>query len=442
MNPCRISYKLFAVAVLCSAVCSTAFSQDSSNWASWRGPLHTGAAPDATPPLTWSEEENVRWKTPLVGEGHSTPVVWNDRIFLTAAVPVGDAMEPKMSGAPGAHDNRPITHKHEFRVIAINRSDGNVVWEKTVHSAIPHEGAHNSGTLASASPITDGKSVFACFGSYGLYCLDFDGNVRWQKDFGRMNTKHGHGEGATPALHDDTLIVNWDHEGDSFIVALDKHDGDQRWKVERNEVTSWSSPIVVEHEGLAQVIVAGTQKVRAYNLKDGKVIWECGGLSHNIVATPVSDGKMVFVGSSYEIRSMIAIRLAGAKGDITTTDNVVWRRTQLTPYVPSMLLYKGTLYFLRHYQGVLSRVVSETGEEVTGPLRLDGIGDIYASPVAADDRVYITDREGVTIVISHGEIPRALALNRLDDRVSASLALAGDEIFVRGEEFLYCIAEE
>lgn len=257
-----------------------------------------------------------------------------------------------------------------------------------------------------------------------------------------MNTKHGHGEGATPALHDDTLIVNWDHEGDSFIVALDKHDGDQRWKVERNEVTSWSSPIVVEHEGLAQVIVAGTQKVRAYNLKDGKVIWECGGLSHNIVATPVSDGKMVFVGSSYEIRSMIAIRLAGAKGDVTTTDNVVWRRTQLTPYVPSMLLYKGTLYFLRHYQGVLSRVVSETGEEVTGPLRLDGIGDIYASPVAADDRVYITDREGVTIVISHGEIPRALALNRLDDRVSASLALAGDEIFVRGEEFLYCIAED
>jgi outer membrane protein assembly factor BamB len=272
-----------------------------------------------------------------------------------------------------------------------------------------------------------------------MYCLDFDGNVVWEKSLGKMNSKHGHGEGASPYLYGDTLIVNWDHEGQSFIAAFDKTNGEEIWRLPREEVTSWSSPIVYRFNEQPQVIVAGTNAVRGYGLKTGAIIWECRGLSNNVVATPVAADGMVFVGSSYDTKAMLAIRLEGAKGDITGTENVAWRRVERTPYVPSPLLYRGSLYFLRHYQGILSVVAAQTGEETSGPFRLKGLDDIYASPVAADDKIYITGREGVTVVISEPDLPRMLSANRLDDRFSASLAMVGGDLFLRGEKFLYCI---
>jgi outer membrane protein assembly factor BamB len=415
--------------------------EQNRDWTSWRGPLGTGAHPDANPPVSWSETENIRWKVALPGKGHSTPIVAGDHVFITTAVPVGEAMPPRQAGVEGEHDNAPITHRQEFRVLGLNRLDGKILFETRVKSAIPHEGAHLTAGLASASPVTDGEHLYAYFGSYGLYCLDFSGKIVWQKDFGLMHTKHGHGEGSSPLLHGDTLVINWDHEGASFVVALNKTTGEEIWQADREEVTSWASPIVVDQDGQTQLIIAGTNRVRGYDLATGEVIWSCGGLSNNIVATPVAGNGIVIVGSSYEIRSMIAIRLAGAKGDVTQTDQVVWRRTQRTPYVPSMLLYKDSVYFLTHYQGILSRVNVTTGAEEFGPIRLDRFREIYASPVAAADRIYITDREGKTIVISHAEIPRAISLNQLEEPISASLALAGDEIFIRGEQHLYCIAE-
>ena len=324
----------------------------------------------------------------------------------------------------------------------MNREDGKIIWQKSVNEALPHEGAHYTASLASASPVTDGERVFAHFGSYGLCCLDFAGNVLWKKRFGTMQSKHGHGEGSSPALYGKTLIVNWDHEGDSFVVALNTESGDEIWRVPRQEVTSWSSPIIVKHEDQVQVIIAGTNRVRAYDIASGKVIWECGGLSANVVATPVAAAGMVFVGSSYEKRAMFAIDLSGARGDITGTDKVVWHRRQRTPYVPSPLLVGDSLYFLRHYQGILTRLIAKTGAEPTGPFRMDGLRDIYASPVAADGRIYVTDRDGMTAVFSQDAVPRVLSMNRIADRVNASLALAGGELFIRGEKQLYCIAEE
>ena len=411
-------------------------------WPQWRGPLGTGVAPDAKPPLVWSEEKNIRWKTAIPGMGHSTPIVWKDRIYLTTAVPYGERVKGKPDTAPGAHDNSLVTQHHEFVALAIDRASGKIVWQKTLHKEFPHEGGHVSGSLASASPATDGERIYAFFGSRGLYCLGIDGKLLWKKNLGRMQSKHAHGEGSSPVLFGETLVVNWDHEGKSFVVAFDKRTGKERWKVDRDEVTSWASPIVVEQDGRAQVIISGTTRVRAYDLKTGKVIWECGGMSANVVASPVAADGMVYVASSYEKQALLAIRLAGAKGDITGTDHVVWKRRRLTPYVPSPLLYGETLYFLRHYHGILSRVEAKTGKEPTGPFRLDGVRDIYASPVGAAGRVYVTDRSGVTLVFSHGEIPRPLALNRLDDRFSASAAIVGSEIFLRGEKHLYCIAEK
>ena len=410
-------------------------------WGQWRGPLGTGESPAATPPTQWSESKNVRWKSAIPGLGHSTPVIWDRTVIVTTAIPFGPKFEPIADNAPGSHDNLKVSQKFKFDVIAFDRGNGKVKWQKTVHQAIPHEGSHVSGSLASASPITDGKHIIAYFGSYGIYCFDFQGNLVWEKSLGTMNTKHGHGEGASTAIFGNTLIVNWDHEGKSFIAALNKTTGKEIWKFPREEVTSWSSPIVYEHNGKPQVIVAGTNAVRGYDLKTGEVIWSCGGLSNNIVATPIALEGMVYVGSSYEIRSMLAIRLEGAKGDITDLPNVVWRRATRTPYVPSPLLYRDSLYFLRHYQGILSVANAKTGEETLGPFRLDGIRDIYASPVAADGKIFITSREGVTLVLSQKEMPRLLSANRLDDSFSASAALVGDEIFLRGEKFLDCIGK-
>ena len=417
-------------------------SKPKQNWPQWRGPLGTGTAPDAHPPLDWNEQENIRWKTELPGKGHSTPIIWGDHIFLTTAIPFGESLKPKFSDAPGAHDNLPVTQHHKFVVVCVDRNDGKILWQKTVREALPHEGAHYTASLASASPVTDGELLFAFFGSFGLYCLDFDGNLLWEKDFGLMHSKHGHGEGSSPALYGNTVIINWDHEEDSFLVALNKTTGEQIWKADRAEETSWASPIIVEHNGKQQVIVAGTDRVRGYDLATGASIWECRGMSSNIVATPVAADGVVYVGSSYEKKALLAIRLDGAEGDITGTNRVAWSRDQRTPYVPSMLFYDDTLYFLTHYQGILSRVTGKTGEEKIGPLRLDGFRDIYASPVAAADRVYITDREGKTLVISHDETPRVLALNRLDDSFSASAVLVNSELFLRGEKYLYCIAEK
>jgi hypothetical protein len=217
-------------------------------WPQWRGPLGTGVGPNAQPPVEWGETKNIRWKTPLPGKGHSTPVVWGDRIFLTTAIPEGEPVKPRFV-RPGAHDNLDVTQRHAFAVLAVSRATGKILWQKTVHTAVPHEAGHVTGSLASASPATDGERVYASFGSHGLYCLDVDGKLIWKKDLSEMHSKHGHGEGSSPAVFGDTLVVNWDHEAQSFLVALDKRTGQQRWRVAPAEDTAWATPLVVEHAG-------------------------------------------------------------------------------------------------------------------------------------------------------------------------------------------------
>ena len=318
-------------------------SEHSKNWPQFRGPDGTGASQHAQPPVEWSETKNVRWKVELDGLGHSSPVVWNDRIYVTFAVPFGERFGPLPDTAPGAHDNLLVSQKHRYAVQAIDRTTGSTVWEKTVHQRQPHEGGHYTGSLASQSPVTDGRLVIAFFGSAGLYALDPEGEVVWEKMLGQMNTKHGHGEGSSPALFGDTLIVNWDHEGESFVVALNKNTGDELWRQLRQEVTSWSSPIITQIDGRNQVVVCGTNRIRSYDLETGDIIWECGGLSANVVATPIAQDGIVFAASSYETRAMLAINAVGATGDITDSDRVVWRRERGTPYVPSPLLYRDTI---------------------------------------------------------------------------------------------------
>lgn len=413
-----------------------------AQWGQWRGPLATGAAPKADPPVEWSETKNIRWKTKLPGLGHSSPVVWGSLVFVTTAEMRG-AKKPFTGVTPdGAHNNMNPLFDHQFAVMAIDRQTGAVVWRRTVATRQPHESTHESATWASNSPVTDGEHVLSFFGSNGLYCLDTGGRLLWSRDLGDMQVKHGHGEGASPLLHGETVVVNWDHEGASVIVALAKRTGEELWRQPRDEVTSWATPIVVTHDGQRQVVVSGTRRVRGYDLKTGAVIWEAGGLPGNIVASPVGADGMVFAAGSYEKQTLLAIRLTGAKGELTGTQQIAWQKNRSTPYVPSPLLYDGWLYYLRHYQGVLSRVNAKTGDEPSGPFRLGSVFNIYSSPVAAAGRIYVTDRNGKTLVMSNDAEPKALTLNKLDDRFSASAALVGDAIFLRGEKFLYCIGEK
>lgn len=415
----------------------------SRQWSQWRGPLANGFAPLANPPIRWSETNNVRWKIALPGQGHSSPIVFGDRVYVMAAAPIGEAQKAVHDSAPGVHDSVPVTHRHQYIVMALSRTDGRVLWKKVVREEWPHEGGHTTGSQASNSPTTDGEFIYAFFGSRGLYCLDTNGAVKWKEDLGKMQTLHSHGEGSSPVLHGDTLIVNWDHEGSSSLYAFHKRTGQQLWKVARDEKTSWSTPLVVEFEGRPQIVVSATKRVRGYDLKTGALLWECSGLTDNVVSSPVFTRGMVIAGNSYYSQAMMAIRLAGAKDDISSTSNVVWRLNRLTPYVSSPLLYDDTLYHIRHNQNILVRLDPMTGEFRGEPIRLDGIRDfIFSSPVGASGRIYVTARDGTTVVLRHDKENAPLAVNHLDDSFSASPALVDKELYLRGEKFLYCLAEK
>ncbi len=440
-------------AAWCSAAAASSPKNDGSNWAQWRGPLHTGEAPRGNPPLTWSESKNVRWKVEVPGLGKSTPVVWNDLVFLTTAVstgkvvaaavaagtPAADAAQAGRRGGGPAPAEKPPNL--EFVVQAHQRSDGKLAWRKVVNEQTPHEGTHKDGSFASGSALTDGERVYAFFGSRGLYALDFKGNVVWEKQFGPMRTRLSFGEGASPVLHGNALVVNWDHEDQDFLVALDKRTGKELWRTERDEPTSWSTPIVVAHGGKEQVIVNATNRVKAYDLASGKVLWEAGGMTANVIPSPVHADGMVYLTSGFRGNALLAVRLAEAQGDITGKPAIAWSYDKDTPYVPSPLLYRGGLYFMKTNSAILTRIDVATGKPDYTE-RLEGLSNVYASPVAVAGRVYVLSREGVTMVLEAGPELKVLATNTLGDGFDASPAIVGDEIYLRGQKYLYRISKD
>ena len=416
-----------------------------ANWPTWRGPQQTGLSLNATPPTTWSESANLAWKVELPGPGHATPVIWGNRIFVLSAVSLPsnskEQTPPPPSGGP-PRQAKPTT-LHQFTVTALSRKDGSTLWQTVAREEIPHEGGHLTASQASASPITDGKHVWASFGSRGLYCLDAaTGKIKWEVDLGEMRTRNEFGEGASPVIHGDLIVVVWDHEGESFIVALNKHTGKEQWRTPRDEPTSWATPLVIEDDGKSLVLVPGTNKVRAYDLKTGKEVWSTSGLGLNCIPTPVTDGETAWVMSGYREPAGLAINYRGAKGDLTNTEAIAWKLEQGLSYVPSPLLYDGTLYFLERFKGMLLSYDLKTGEEHYGKQRLEGIGNTYASLVGAAGRVYVLDRDGNALVFKHGKKFEEVARNKLDDAFDASPVIVGDELALRGHQFLYKVVEE
>jgi outer membrane protein assembly factor BamB len=414
-------------------------------WPRWRGPQDTGAVPAGNPPLEWSEEKNVRWKVEIPGRGASTPIVLGDVIYLTTAVPVGEGAPSATEAAPPqGRRSPPRTPDSVLRyvVLAMDRHDGTVRWETTVREEKPTAGTHATSTWASNSAVTDGTHVYAYFGSQGLYCLDLEGNVVWERDLGDMKKRREFGEGSTPVLHGDTIFIQWDHEGPSALFALDKKTGKDRWKVDRDEISSWSTPLVVEHEGTPHLVTSATGQVAGYHADTGELLWHTTGMTVNVIPTPVTLDGLVIVMSGFRGAALRAIRLDGAKGDLTGTDSIAWSLDRDTPYTPSPLLYEGTLYFLKTNRAILSRFDARTGKEHYSGQRLEGLGSIYSSPVGVADRVYITDREGNTAVVRHGPDFEVLATNTLDDGFDASMVVVGDEILLRGQKYLYCLGAD
>ena len=435
-----IATLLFLLAVIPCLSAAEPLDYENS-WPRWRGPLATGVAPHGDPPVEWDAEKNIAWKVEIPGKGYASPIVWQDTIYVLSAIPTGKPAEVPEPEEGQRRPNIQPTQKHQFTILALRREDGGVIWKKILREEIPHEGTHSTATWASNSPITDGEHIFAYFGSRGLYCLDMEGNLIWDKDLGDMQTRRGFGEGSSPALHGDVLVVNWDHEGDSFIVALDKRTGKELWRRDRDEVTSWSTPLIIENGGKTHVIVSATGKVRSYDLATGDVIWEVGGMTVNAIPTPVHVDGLVVVMSGFRGNALLAIDLGTAKGDITGTDSIVWSLDRDTPYTPSPLLYDDQLFFLKTNDGILSSFNAKTGEKYFGPVRLNDTPNIYASPVGADGRVYIAGRDGAVVVIEKGPDFKVLAVNKLDDGFNASPAIVDNEIYLRGKEHLYRISK-
>lgn len=442
------------------SICFTVSLVSAENWGHWRGPTGNGVATSGNPPTKWSDTENVKWKVAIPGRGSGSPLIWDDRVFVVTAVSetgadapvaqrVGALQRPRRGQGGrqrgrrrgGAGRSKPQT-KLQFVVLCYNRDDGKLLWKQIATESTPHESTHQTNGYASASPCTDGEHVYAHFGSRGLYCYSMDGDLKWKRDdFGPMSTRNEFGEGSSPTVVGNKIIVPWDHEGDSFLFALNKATGKTIWKTSRDEPSCWATPLVVQHGNGKQIIMNGESYARGYDLESGQELWRCGGQTQRPVASPVADIDLVFIGSGHRGSFLGAFRLGG-RGDIEGTNNVAWSIERDTPDIASPLLSGKRLYFHKAKSGAISCLDADTGEQHFSQGRVPGISTTYASPIAAGGHVYMTGRRGTTVVIKDSEEFEIVSSNSVGETVDATPAPAGDEIFIRGEQHLFCISEK
>ncbi|HBY63441.1 MAG TPA: hypothetical protein DEH78_26755 [Solibacterales bacterium] len=407
-------------------------------WPGWRGPLADGASALKGLPVEWSGARNVAWKAPVPGRGHSSPVIWGNRIFLTAdiegdVIPGAAPVKHKINNEPFVHpDSVSGNRKHTLKVLAFDGASGKLLWERTAYEGKVFDDIHKFNTYASATPVTDGKHVYAWFESQGLYKYDFDGKLIWSQNLGGVATL-GVGGGGSPVLFEDLILLLCDQdEGEgSFLAAVRTKDGTVAWRTPRKNTLTWTTPLVVQGP---QLLVPSTEDVVAYHPRTGKELWRTEGLENNVVHTPVAGHGLVFVSSGYPNKKTMAIRLDPKPGE----DRIAWRYTKGTGYLPSPLLYDGRLYLMTG-AGLLTCLDAKTGEPLYESKRFPAPGQFTASPVAFDGRILITSNDGDTYVVKAGAAYELLGKNALGEPVYASLALAGDSIYVRSDKHLYRI---
>jgi outer membrane protein assembly factor BamB len=403
--------------------------------------------------LRFGEGENLRWKVELPGSGTSTPIVWENQVFVLTAIPADAEVKPGASepreqaqqdgrGRRGGGRGRGADRRPQrFTVLSYACDSGKLLWQKVARQEAPHEGHHGDHGYASYSPVTDGKRLFVSFGSRGIYSFSLAGEKNWEVDLGDMRTRNGFGEGSSPALHGDTLVVNWDQESGSFVAALDARSGKVLWKKDRDEVTSWTTPLILEVDGKPQAIINGAKRARGYDLTTGALIWECGGQTENVIPTPVHGHGLVYLISGFRGAALQAVRL-GKSGDLTgSAEAIAWSLNRDTPYVPSPVLSGERLYFLSGNKGILSCLDARSGKAHYQAQRLDDVSGVYASPIAAAGRIYLVGRRGELLVLKDSERFEALATGRLGEDIDASPVAVGEDLLLRGHRHLFCFTE-
>lgn len=445
LNSMTRIFQIIAKTIIAGLLISglNAVADFADNWPQWRGPENNGVSRTAEPPVEWSEEKNVQWKITVPGNGSSSPIVWGNKVFLLTAINT-EKVDPSL---PKAEDQPrrvfDITHPNTsyiFKTLCLDRNTGEEIWSRVATEKIPHEGHHKDNNFASASPVTDGNQLICWFGSAGLYSYDLEGNLSWRRDLGETQMGASLGEGGSPVLHKGRVVIVRDHQRQSYIESLDARTGKTLWKKQRNEDNSWATPAIIHHSGITQIIVPGSENIISYDLNSGDIVWQCGGLTDNPIPSPIIHGNLVVCMTGYKGHAALAIRL-DSQGDVTGSEKIVWSIDRGTPYVPSPLLYDDLLFYSQSSQARWSSVDAKTGTVYVDRKPLKGLFGVYASPVAANGIVFVTDRNGKTLVLKHDKEFRVLATNKLEDSFHASPALVGNQIFLRGRRFLYCLSE-
>jgi len=415
-----------------------------TNWPQWRGPGGMGISTETNLPVEWSATKNIKWKRAIAGRAHSSPVVWGNRLFITTAiegpiVPGAKAVKHMDEGKEFLHpDSIGADHKHTFKVICLSATNGKILWEQTAFEGTPYDNRHRKSSFAASTPATDGKLVYAFFGTEGLYAYDMNGKLAWKADLGKLGTV-GMGTGTSPILYENLVILQCDEENGaaSFIVALDKKTGKEMWRTPRKIQVSWATPILVPTAKRTELITSGTEAIIAYDPASGKELWRHKGVESNAIPSPVANQEMVFVSAGFPAKIAMAIRL-GASGDLTDSANVAWKYAKGTAYVPSPILYGDYLY-LTTDRGILTCLDAKTGEVKYEGGRIPIPATFTASPVAFDGKILLTSEDGDTFIVKAGPKHEILGTNSVGEPVYASPAIADRKIFIRGEKNIYCI---
>lgn len=423
-------------------------------WPSFRGPQASGVA-EGPAPTAWNAEAgtNVLWKTPIPGLAHSSPVVWGDKVFITTAVST-EANPTFRHGLYGDVDSVETRAEHSWRVFALDRKTGKVLWERVAHSGVPKVKRHIKATHANSTPATDGRHVVALFGSEGLYCYTVDGELKWKKDLGVLDAgwfydpSYQWEYGASPILYKNLVIVQADLQKGSFIAAFDLADGRQVWRTERDEIPSWATPSVFEAGKRAELVTNATKHVRGYDPLTGRELWRLAGNSEIVTPTPIAAHGLAYVTSGYApIQPIYAIRLGAANGDITlpegkeATEAVAWSKKRGGPYMPTPIVYGDYLYTCAN-NGILTAYDAKTGAQVYRE-RVAGsrTAAFSASPVAADGKLYFASEDGDVYVVKAGPKFELLATNPMGEVLMATPAIVDGTIIVRGRQHVFAIRQ-
>lgn len=419
-------------------------------WPQFRGADSMGVSANSNLPDHWSDTQNVAWKTDIKGRGWSSPITWGEKIFLTTVVNLGEAETPKKGLYFGGDRAKPPEAEHQWKVVCLDLKSGKVIWEQLAHQAVPLTPIHLKNSYASETPVTDGQRVYCYFGNVGVYCYDFDGKLLWSKAIEPHKSRFGWGTAASPVVYQDRVFIVNDNDEDSYLMALGARNGEELFRVARDEKSNWATPFVWKNSQRTELVTPGTKRNRSYDL-EGRLLWELGGMSSISIATPFAKDDLLYLSSGYVLdkkKPIFALR-PGASGDIslddehTNNDYIAWCNKMAGPYNPSTLLYDDLLYVL-YDQGFFACFDGKTGEEVYPRQRIPDGKAFTASPWAANDRIFCLNEDGVTFVIAAGKAFQILHTNALaeDDMCMATPALVGDRLLLRTSARLYCIRKD